>query len=103
MGSGVRIRWDRVCMLLAVVTVLVIVIGHAIVRATTPADPVPTSDAMPQIAAPVARSCPPADDGVVRTAPHEEGQRTVALTFDDGPGEWTDDILAVLALSLIHI
>ena len=32
MGSGVRIRWDRVCMLLAAVTVLVIVVGHAIVR-----------------------------------------------------------------------
>ena len=45
----------------------------------------------------MARPCPPAVDGVLRTAPHEEGQRTVALTFDDGPGEWTDDILAVLA------
>ena len=31
MSSGVRIRWDRVCMLLAVVTVSVIVIAHAIV------------------------------------------------------------------------
>ena len=97
MGSGVRIRWDRVCMLLVAVTVLVILIGHAIVRGATAADPVRTTSEMPQVAAPVARSCPPTDDGVLRTAPHEDGQRTVALTFDDGPGEWTDDVLGVLA------
>ena len=35
MGSRVRIRWDRVCILLAGLTVLVIVIGNAIVRAVT--------------------------------------------------------------------
>ena len=44
---------------------------------------------MPQVAAPVARPCPAAGDGVVRSAPHEDGQRTVALTFDDGPGDRT--------------
>jgi len=29
--------------------------------------------------------------------PGEGNQRTVALTFDDGPGPWTDEVLAVLA------
>ena len=97
MGSGVRIRWDRVCILLAGLTVLMVVIGHAIVRGVT-ADEAASSDppAAP-IAEPVARSCPPASGDELRTAPHEDGQRTVALTFDDGPGEWTDDVLAVLA------
>ena len=97
MGSGVRIRWDRVCMLLAAVTVLVIVVGHAIVRGVTADEPRTLGNEAPSVAAPVARPCPPVVDGVLRTAPHEEGQRTVALTFDDGPGEWTDDILAVLS------
>ncbi len=49
------------------------------------------------VAAPVAQPCPTAGGGVLRTAPHQDGQRTVALTFDDGPGDWTDDVLAVLA------
>ena len=98
MGSGVRIRWDRVCMLLAAVTVLVIVIGHAIVRAATTNDPVPTTiSEPPAVAVPVAQPCPNAGGGVLRTAPHQDGQRTVALTFDDGPGDWTDEVLAVLA------
>ena len=84
-------------MLLAAVTVLVIVVGHAIVRGVTADEPRTLGTEAQSVAAPVARPCPPVVDGVLRTAPHEEGQRTVALTFDDGPGEWTDDILAVLA------
>jgi peptidoglycan/xylan/chitin deacetylase (PgdA/CDA1 family) len=92
MGSGVHIRWDRVSVLLAALTVLAIVVGHAVVRAVTPeVAPVTT------VAQPTSPPCPPAASEVLRTAPHQEGQRTVALTFDDGPGEWTDDILAVLA------
>jgi peptidoglycan/xylan/chitin deacetylase (PgdA/CDA1 family) len=39
--------------------------------------------------------CPPAPDGVQRTAPGTG--RTVALTFDDGPGRSTEAILRVLA------
>jgi peptidoglycan/xylan/chitin deacetylase (PgdA/CDA1 family) len=98
MDSRVRIRWDRVCILLAGLTVLVIVIANAVAR-ILPEDvesSQPTMAAEP-VAAPVAPPCPPAATEVLRTAPHEEGQRTVALTFDDGPGTWTDDILAVLA------
>lgn len=96
MDSRVRVRWDRVCVLLAAVTVLVIVVGHAVVRGVTADDPGRAVAEVPQVAAPVARPCPPVVDGVLRTAPHEDGQRTVALTFDDGPGKWTDDIIAAL-------
>ena len=98
MGSGVRIRWDRVCILLAALTALIVVISNAIVRAVTP-DGTSSSDtavAPAPAAAPAARPCPPAAPDVLRTAPHEDGQRTVALTFDDGPDTWTDDVLAVL-------
>jgi peptidoglycan/xylan/chitin deacetylase (PgdA/CDA1 family) len=101
MHSRVRVRWDRVCILLAAVTVLVIVVGHAVASILPDNDAdadrsVPPAAAEP-VAAPVGKPCPSAASAVLRTAPHEEGQRTVALTFDDGPGTWTDDILAVLA------
>jgi peptidoglycan-N-acetylglucosamine deacetylase len=39
--------------------------------------------------------CPAAARGTVHSAPGHG--RTVALTFDDGPSEWTPKILAVLA------
>ena len=98
MDSRVRIRWDRVCVLLAALTVLAIVLGHAVARILPGGDEdsAPPMTAEPA-AAPVAQPCPPTAAEVLRTAPHEEGQRTVALTFDDGPGTWTDDVLAVLA------
>ena len=98
MDSRVRIRWDRVCVLLAVLTVLAIVLGHAVARFLPGGDEgaAPPMTAEPA-AAPVAQPCPPAAAEVLRTAPHEEGQHTVALTFDDGPGTWTDEVLAVLA------
>jgi peptidoglycan-N-acetylglucosamine deacetylase len=97
MGSAVRIRWDRVCILLAGLTVLIVVVGHAVVRGVAPEDGAPEEPVAAPAAAPIAKLCPPAAPGVLRTAPHEDGQRTVALTFDDGPGEWTDEILAALA------
>lgn len=47
--------------------------------------------------------CPAAAAHVVREAPAVRGdsaqataQKTVALTFDDGPGQWTPQVLAVL-------
>jgi len=97
MGSAVRIRWDRVCILLAALTVLIVVIGHAIVRGVTRDDGASSSTEAASAAAPMAKPCPPAAADVLRSAPHEDGQRTVALTFDDGPGALTDEILAVLA------
>ncbi len=95
MGSGVRVHWDRVLVLLAIVSLLLVAVGHAVVRAVPdrPADAPPT----PAPAAAVQPSCPPAATRVVHPAPPPAGERTVALTFDDGPGEWTDDVLAVLA------
>ena len=96
MGTAVRIRWDRVCILLAGLTVLMVVIGHAIVRGAAPEGAGRATEVAPA-AAPEARSCPPAAADELRTAPHQDGQRTVALTFDDGPGERTREILAVLA------
>jgi peptidoglycan/xylan/chitin deacetylase (PgdA/CDA1 family) len=58
------------------------------------ADPatVPTP---PESFAAAAASCPAAPYGVQRAAPG--GGRTVALTFDDGPGASTEQILQVLA------
>jgi peptidoglycan-N-acetylglucosamine deacetylase len=101
MGSGVRIRWDRVFILLAVLTTLIVLITNAIVRAVTSDDPESAepaaASAPPPAAPPAAEPCPTAGSEVLRTAPHEEGQRTVALTFDDGPGKLTDEVLGLLA------
>jgi peptidoglycan/xylan/chitin deacetylase (PgdA/CDA1 family) len=96
MDRRVRIRWDRILVLLAGVTVLAIVVGQAIAR-LVPDDAPPGPAVAEPVAAPVARPCPAAGSDVLRTAPHTDGQRTVALTFDDGPGPLTKDILDVLA------
>ena len=64
--------------------------------------------------APAAHSAVPLGQPAFYTwqAPYDEwtaGQRVVALTFDDGPGPYTPQVMAVLeqyhvpALSLIHI
>ena len=97
MSSHLRVHWDRVFLLLAAVIVLLVLLGHAIFRAagTGPADS--TSAAPAQVAPPPAKPCPQPAPGVLRTMPGGGDQRTVALTFDDGPGPLTDDILAVLA------
>lgn len=96
MGSGVRVHWDRVFVLLAIVSLLLVAVGHAVVRAV----PDRAGEAAPGSAPDAAAApspCPAAAAGVVRTAPRADGGRTVALTFDDGPGPSTDAILAVLA------
>ena len=94
MNGHVRVRWDRVLVLLGTLTLLLVLIGHAIFRGvdTGHADTVPEPV---QVAAPV-KACPPPSPRVLRTAPGEGDQRTVALTFDDGPGPWTDEVLGVL-------
>jgi peptidoglycan/xylan/chitin deacetylase (PgdA/CDA1 family) len=102
-----RVRWDRVSVLLALAAVLITVVAHSMVVAARdnlknvgPAQPAetnvavaPTTDAQPK--------CPPPMRGVVRTATMvsaeaEHAQRTVALTFDDGPGTSTPEVLDVL-------
>jgi peptidoglycan-N-acetylglucosamine deacetylase len=101
MNSRVRIRWDRVCILAAIVMVVIIAIVNAVAKLVDGPDGPDGSEvaAAPAAApaAPVARPCPEVAEDPVLTAPHKDGERTVALTFDDGPGRLTDDILAVLA------
>lgn len=72
--------------------------------AALPAGPWPPSEVLAADPATVAPpdtvstldvGCPPVPDGVQRTAPG--AGRTVALTFDDGPGRSTEAILRVLA------
>lgn len=55
----------------------------------------PATVAPPDTVSTLAVGCPPAPEGVQRTAPGTG--RTVALTFDDGPGRSTEAILRVLA------
>jgi peptidoglycan-N-acetylglucosamine deacetylase len=102
-----RVRWDRVSVLLALIAVLVVVITNAVVVAIrgnlkTPSAGPATMEAT--TAPPAVNSqhrCPQPASGVIRTAPVMHGetgesQRTVALTFDDGPGPSTPEVLDVL-------
>jgi peptidoglycan/xylan/chitin deacetylase (PgdA/CDA1 family) len=95
MTSFLRIHWDRILILLAALTALLFVVGYAIVRGVDTGHAGSTEPA--HVAAPAAKPCPPATPRVLRTMPSEGDQRTVALTFDDGPGPWTDEVLEVLA------
>jgi peptidoglycan/xylan/chitin deacetylase (PgdA/CDA1 family) len=97
MDSHLRVRWDRVFALLAALTVVLILIGHAIFRGADTGHADSTSAEPHQAAAPATKPCPPPTSKVLRTAPGEGEQRTVALTFDDGPGPWTDEVLEILA------
>ncbi|HLM23257.1 MAG TPA: polysaccharide deacetylase family protein [Propionibacteriaceae bacterium] len=107
------VRWDRVCVFFALLVVLAIVMSHTAVRAIrddpqTPAvTPATTPAATPgpiQAAEEPAKAqhpCPAPAKGVVRNAPAVRDQagapsRTVALTFDDGPGPATPHVLDVL-------
>jgi peptidoglycan/xylan/chitin deacetylase (PgdA/CDA1 family) len=54
----------------------------------------PSTVALPRASAQVANTCPATGSGVNRTAPGSG--RTVALTFDDGPGVSTDAIIRIL-------
>jgi peptidoglycan-N-acetylglucosamine deacetylase len=125
-GPRLRIRWDRVNVLIALAIVLATVIVHSLVGAirSNPevAVPPPTA-AKPPEARPAAtkppetrpaakaaanrpavnthKTCGPPTSGAIRTAPARHGpageaQRTVALTFDDGPGPSTPYVLDVL-------
>jgi peptidoglycan-N-acetylglucosamine deacetylase len=101
-----RVRWDRVSVLVALVAVLAMVIAHALVVAIR--DNLRPSEARPPAmeaaAAPAVTpqpQCPRPATGVIRTAPVMPGeagdaQPTVALTFDDGPGPSTRHVLDVL-------
>jgi peptidoglycan/xylan/chitin deacetylase (PgdA/CDA1 family) len=106
-----RVRWDRVSVLVALVAVLATVVAHTVVVAVRnnvkPAEAMPArveAAATVHPAAPAVNrqpTCPRRSPGVVRTAPIGNGQAgeaqpTVALTFDDGPGPSTPEVLNVL-------
>ena len=104
--AQLRVRWDRVSVLCALVAVVAMVIMHAVVVAVRddpeavapkPA-PSPTSD---QVASAPQPECPPPTTAIIRTAPVAQDEataprRTVALTFDDGPGRSTPAVLDIL-------
>jgi peptidoglycan-N-acetylglucosamine deacetylase len=96
-----RIRWDRIALLLAIVVLLVVVAVRMASRpdggAAAATRPRPT--ASPAAPAPV--RCPAGHAGpVLRQAPGQG--RTVALTFDDGPSAYTPQVLAVLRRERVH-
>ena len=109
--ARLRVRWDRVNVLIALVAVLATVVTHAIVvaisdslKAATDKPPPPTVVEMAEPAAKRQHECPPPATHIIHAAPAVPGDsdasaRTVALTFDDGPGQSTSAVLDVLRQS----
>ena len=126
-GGQLRVRWDRVAILAAILVLVVVLIVVLIVRALTAlradgetlaaTDPIeaanpaavtnpPAADTSPTITEPSpvpsagAKPCPPPSATPIYAAPPAGGEdpsvRTVALTFDDGPGDFTPLILDIL-------
>jgi peptidoglycan-N-acetylglucosamine deacetylase len=109
--AQVHVRWDRVLVLFALVAVLAIVVVHSVVIVVRDylrgdaAKPTPIEVGNPP--ANKAAECPRTATGAIRTAPAVPGeaaasQRTVALTFDDGPGASTPEVLGVLQKAGVH-
>lgn len=109
--AQLHVRWDRVSVLGALLAVLMMVVVHTIVvavrddlraLAVKPA-PVEATDHL----ASAVHQCPAPSTGIIRTAPHlpdsaAGSPRTVALTFDDGPGPATPQVLDVLQRADVH-
>ncbi|HZA30253.1 MAG TPA: polysaccharide deacetylase family protein [Propionibacteriaceae bacterium] len=127
-SGQLRVRWDRVAILAAILLLVVVLIVVLIVRAftairadgetlaatdpieaanptavmnPTAADTNPTlTETSPAPNAPAARPCPPPSAKPIYAAPAAVGGdpsvRTVALTFDDGPGDLTPQVLDIL-------
>src|SRR5215212_591774 len=108
-----RVRWDRISVVFALVIVLATVVGHTVIVAVQhklqafevkpPATDAKAAASPPAPAATVNEQpkCPRPAPDVVRTAPPisseaDQAQPTVALTFDDGPGPSTPEVLNVL-------
>jgi peptidoglycan/xylan/chitin deacetylase (PgdA/CDA1 family) len=106
--ARLRVRWDRVNVLLALVVVLATVVTHAVVVAISDnlkaATAKPAASMAVEVSEPAAktqRQCPPPARDIIHTAPTVPGDgdaiaRTVALTFDDSPGPSTSAILDIL-------
>jgi hypothetical protein len=110
-----RVRWDRVTILVALVVIFTTVIAYSVVDVIT-RDPKPAATKPSpsiEVAAPATSNdddnnthheCPQPAAKIIHTAPGVTGEtdataRTVALTFDDGPGPATPAVLDVLAQS----
>jgi peptidoglycan-N-acetylglucosamine deacetylase len=104
MNGHLRIRWNRVSVLVAALALLLVVAAHAIFRAAETGHAGSTTTEPRPVASPPATAtrCPPPTSRLVRTAPTKGESRTVALTFDDGPDRWSDQVLAVLARENVH-
>ena len=105
--SRLRVRWDRVTVLLALLGVLTTVTAHTVISAVNdglramsaePPPPAGTTISVAQQAPEAHHKCPPPATTVVHTAPAvaDVAARTVALTFDDGPGPATPAVLDIL-------
>jgi peptidoglycan/xylan/chitin deacetylase (PgdA/CDA1 family) len=111
-GRGqLRVRWDRVSVLSALVAVLTMVVAHTVVvavRDDTRAPPATTAPIQAADHPPTAQhECPTPTAGIIHTAPPvrataDASPRTVALTFDDGPGAATPQVLDVLQRAGVH-
>jgi peptidoglycan-N-acetylglucosamine deacetylase len=110
-SGQLRVHWDRVAVLAVILVLIIILIVVVIMRAfaqtdhraeTTAAVDSAAQPAAPSSAAPSAglQSCPTPASQPIQAAPTVAGgdpsARTVALTFDDGPGEFTPHVLDVL-------
>jgi peptidoglycan-N-acetylglucosamine deacetylase len=107
-----RVRWDRVAILAAILILIVVLIAVLIVRAfsgtPTPAETMPTvaeassvpSADLSSVPSTVAKPCPAPPVKPIYAAPPLSGgdrsMRTVALTFDDGPDQFTSQVLDIL-------
>jgi peptidoglycan/xylan/chitin deacetylase (PgdA/CDA1 family) len=114
--AQLHVRWDRVCLLLALAAVLAIVVTNAVVVAVRgdPSVPAAVTASIPTPDHPASTQptstqpkCPKPATGVIRTAPAARDQtdpaaRTVALTFDDGPGTATPQVLDVLRAASVR-
>jgi peptidoglycan-N-acetylglucosamine deacetylase len=110
--AQLRVRWDRVSVLGALIAVFAMVITHAVVLAVrddpgaVAPKPAPTQASEKAASAPEPK-CPPPTTAIIRAAPVVQGEagaplRTVALTFDDGPGQSTPAVLDILKQAQIQ-
>ena len=108
-----RVRWDRVSVLVALLAILTTVTVHAVISAVQdglramsaePQPPAETTVAVAQQAPEAHHKCPSPGAAVVHTAPAvaDATVRTVALTFDDGPGPATPAVLDILHRNGVH-
>ena len=107
------VRWDRVSILVALVVIFTTVIAYSVVdvitrdpkpAATKPSPSIEIAKQATNIDNNTQHECPQPAAKIIHTAPAVTGEsdataRTVALTFDDGPGPATPAVLDVLAQS----